>query len=248
MDQFRDELINSDVKGRNPFKDRRVRQAMYHAIDIEAIQTKTMRGFAAPTGGMTPSQLGSNLEHEKRLPFDRDKAKKQLAEAGYPNGFRSRHGLPNDRYINDEQICQALVNTWAQIGVKVKLTTMPKAIYFPKLLKHDTSLYLLGWARQTNDAQEVLTPVLHSNAAGGQGRFNYGRYVDARLDQLIDQAAVEMNPEKRASLLAKALKVHNDEIHHIPLHRQSIPWSMRKNVRVIHRPDNTLEVRWVHVD
>ena len=142
FDQFRDELQYSSVKGKNPFKDKRVRQAFYQAIDIEAIKTKTMRGQSFPTGANTPSDKPSTPEVEKRFPYDRAAAKKLLVEAGYPNGFEVTLDCPNNRYINDEEICVAVAAMLAQVDVKVRVNALPKAVYFPKLEKNDTSMYI----------------------------------------------------------------------------------------------------------
>jgi peptide/nickel transport system substrate-binding protein len=249
FDQARDELLYSNVKGRNPFKDKRVRQAVYQAIDIEAIRAKTMRGSALPTGGITPSIAASNPEAERRLPYDPARARQLLAEAGYAAGFEVGLDCPNNRYINDEEICVAVVGMLARIGIQVKLNTLPRATYFPKLEKLETSFYMLGWGGAITDAQTTLSPVLRSfDKASGQGSFNYGRYVNAKLDALIDAAAVEMNPDKRRELIRQALAVHNDNVYHVPLHRQMIPWAMRANVQVVHRADNWLMGEWVRID
>ena len=249
FDQARDELLYSNVKGRNPFKDKRVRQAVYQAIDIEAIRAKTMRGSALPTGGITPSPVASNPEAERRLPYDPARARQLLAEAGYAAGFEVGLDCPNNRYINDEEICVAVVAMLARIGVQVKLNTLPRATYFPKLEKLDTSFYMLGWGGAITDAQTTLSPVLRSfDKASGQGSYNYGRYVNGKLDALIDAAAIEMNPGKRRELIRQALIEHNDNVHHVPLHRQVIPWAMRANVHVVHRADNWLMGEWVRID
>jgi peptide/nickel transport system substrate-binding protein len=249
FDQFRDELLFSNVKGKNPFKDVRVRQAVYHAIDIEALRSRTMRGSALPTGGITPSPLASNPDAEKRLPFDVEKSRQLLAQAGYPNGFEVTLDCPNNRYINDEQICLAVAAMMARVGIQTKVTTMPRATYFPKLEKFETSMYMLGWGGGATDAQFVLSPVLRSlDKATGQGGFNYGRYSNPKLDALIDAAAAEMNVDKRKDLIRQALAEHNAHVHHVPLHRQMIPWAMRANVNVVHRADNWLVAEWVRID
>ena len=249
FDQARDELLYSNVKGRNPFKDKRVRQAVYQAIDIEAIRAKTMRGSALPTGGITPSILASTPEAERRLPYDPARARQLLAEAGYPAGFEVGLDCPNNRYINDEEICVAVVAMLARIGIQVKLGTLPRATYFPKLEKLETSFYMLGWGGAVTDAQTTLSPVLRSfDKASGQGSYNYGRYLNARLDALIDAAAVQMDADKRRELIRQALIEHNDNVHHVPLHRQMIPWAMRANVHVVHRADNWLMGEWVRID
>ena len=249
FDQQRDELLYSSVKGKNPFKDVRVRQAVYQAIDIEALRTRTMRGSAVPTGGITPSILGSFPEIEQRRPFDPAAARKLLAEAGYPNGFEVTLDCPNNRYVNDEEICIAVAAMLTRIGINTKVTALPRATYFPKLEKGDTSFYMLGWGGAVTDAQTTLDPVLRSrDNATGKGFFNYGRYSNTKLDQLIDAAAVEPNPDKRRELIRQALAEHNAQIHHVPLHRQMIPWGMRANVTVMHRADNVLNFGSVRID
>ncbi|HYR48836.1 MAG TPA: ABC transporter substrate-binding protein, partial [Candidatus Eisenbacteria bacterium] len=227
FDQSRDQLLYSDVKGKNPFKDRRVREAIYRAIDIEALRRVTMRGQAAPTGGITPSILASNPEVEKRLPHDPALAKKLLAEAGYPNGFGFTLDCPNNRYINDEQICVAVSGMLAKIGLKVRVNAQPRAIYFARMPKRDTSAYMLGWGGAITDAETTFTPVLHSPDAKGRGDWNWGSYQNKKLDELIDAQRVESDPAKRKKLIAEALAEHNAQIHHVPLHRQVIPWAMR---------------------
>jgi peptide/nickel transport system substrate-binding protein len=248
FDQSRDELLYSDVKGKNPFKDKRVREAIYRAIDIQALHRVTMRGQAQPTGGITPSILASNPEAEKRLPYDPGLAKKLLAEAGYPNGFGYTLDCPNNRYINDEQICIAVAGMLAKIGLRVKVNAQPRAIYFARMFKLDTSSYMLGWGGAITDAETTFTPILHSNDGKGKGDWNWGRYVNRKLDQLIDAQRVESDPAKRKQLIAQALAEHNAQVHHVPLHRQVIPWAMRENIRVVHRADNWVETQWVYVD
>ena len=158
MDQKRDELLFSSVKGKNPFKDKRVRQAFYQAIDIEAIKTRVMRGAATPTALMVAPGIKRlrSPSMNKRLPYDPEAAKKLLADAGYPNGFEVGMNCPNDRYVNDGEICQAVAAMLARIGVKVNLVAETKATYFPKILRRDTSFYLLGWTPGTYDAHNAL--------------------------------------------------------------------------------------------
>jgi len=248
FDQYRDQLLYSNVKGKNPFKDARVREAVYRAIDIEALRSKTMRGLSAPTGGITPSITASSPEIEKRLAYDPARAKRLLAEAGYPNGFEVGLHCPNNRYIKDEEICAAVSAMLSRVGVQVKLTTQPRATYFPRLEKYDTSFYMLGWGGAVTDAQVMLSPVLRSyDKATGQGSYNYGRYSNPKLDAAIDAAAQEMNPEKRRELIRGALTEHNANVYHVPLHRQVIPWAMRANVQVVHLANNWLIGEWVNV-
>lgn len=164
-------MLYGAPKGRNPFKDRRVRLALYHAIDIEAMRTRLMRGQAYPTGSITPSPKGGfdDPTIEQRLPFDLAKARQLMTEAGYGGGFEVTLDCPNNRYINDEEICLALAAMWSQIGVKVKVNAMPRAQYFPKLEKLDTSMYLLGWGGSITDAETTLTPIMRNRGTGGIG-------------------------------------------------------------------------------
>lgn len=249
MDQHRDELLYSNVKGKNPFKDLRVRQAFYHAIDIEAVKSRIMRGQALPTGSIIAPQVnGFTKEIDVRLPLDRAKGKQLLADAGYANGFEVTLDCPNNRYINDEEICQAVTAMLAQIGVTAKLNAMPRATYFPKIQKYDTSFYMLGWGVPTFDALYSLQSLAQTVGPGGDGNFNLGRFSNAKFDALVNQVKVEIDQEKRNAMIVDALKIHNAEVAHIPLHHQVIPWAMRSNVEVVHRADNRLEARWVKVN
>ena len=249
MDQARDELLYSSVKGRNPFKDLRVRKALYQAIDVELIRTKLMAGLSQPTGAVVSSRVGSlnDPDVERRLPFDVDGAKKLMAAAGYADGFEVTLDCPNNRYVNDERLCLALASMWARINVKVRVNAMPRTTYFPKIEKLDTSLYLLGWGGPLTDPESIFTPVYRNRGEMGVGSYNYGNYKDDTLDALAAASSREADPVKRAALIKQVFLRHNEQVHHIPLHRQVIPWAMRTGVRVVHRADNWLEVSWITV-
>jgi peptide/nickel transport system substrate-binding protein len=154
---------------------------------------------------------------------------------------------PNDRYINDEKICVAVVAMWAKIGVNAKLEAMPRAQYFQKLGKLDTSAYMLGWGGGSPDAIWILKPVLHSRNAQGAGDGNYGDTRNARLDELIDQIEGEMDVAKRNAMIYESVKIIQDEVLTIPLHRQVIPWVSRTGVAVSHQPSNFLNYLYVTV-
>jgi peptide/nickel transport system substrate-binding protein len=248
LDQERDELKYSNVKGRNPLKDLKVRQALYMAIDIEGIHRQVMRGQSKPTGSMVPTVGSSFPELEPRLlPHDPARAKMLLAEAGYPNGFELGLDCPNNRYVNDERICTALSAMFAKIGVRVRLNSMPRAQFFQKVDQFDISMHLYGWGGAAQDPGFTLTPVLHSRDGKGKGDFNSGRYKDDALDRLIDAVEIELDPQKRRAMMLDALKRVRNHILVIPLHRQMIPWAARAGIKVHHRPDNVVEPLWVHV-
>jgi peptide/nickel transport system substrate-binding protein len=249
MDQWRDESPYTNVKGKNPFKDLRVRQALYQAIDIETIRRTLMRGLAVPTGSIIANQVhGYSEDTAKRLPFDVEKSKQLLAQAGYPSGFEATLDCPNNRYINDEEICTAVAAMWAKIGVKAKVNAMPRATYFQKIQNFDTSLYLLGWSTATFDALYTLQSLIHSPGKGADGNFNLGKFSNAKADQLIDAVKTEVDDKKRNGMIKDVLTIHNAEVAHIPLHQQVIPWVGRANVDVFHRADNRLDIRWVKVN
>ena len=243
MDQWRDELLYSDVKGRNPFKDKRVRLAMYQGVDIEALKTQVMRGLALPTGIPLPSPKGAGVpdSFERRYPYDPAAARRLLAEAGLPKGFGFTLHCPNDRYVNDEKICIALAGMWARIGLNVKVETMPKTQYFQKVQKMDVSAYMIGWGGAVQDAIFTLKPLMHSRDSQGAGDDNYGNFKNPELDPLIDAADQEMDPAKRQALIDRAVKIVQDEVLILPLHRQVIPWVTRAGVKVVHRANNTLQ-------
>jgi peptide/nickel transport system substrate-binding protein len=249
MDTFRDELLYADVRGRNPFKDLRVRQALYHAIDIQAIHRTTMRGQSIVTGTFFPPQVnGYVAEEDTRLPYDPARARALLAEAGYPNGFGVTLDCPNNRYINDEQICQAVAAMWARVGVRANVRAQPIAPFFAQIQRDDTSLYLLGWGVPTLDALYSFQSLLATrNGAQGDGIWNYGRYSNPRMDALISRMKTESG-EARQAAIREALRMYRDDVPHIPLHHQMIPWAMRANITIPHAANNQPYFRWAVVN
>jgi peptide/nickel transport system substrate-binding protein len=250
LDQARDELLFADVKGKNPFKDRRVRLAMYQAIDVNAIQTQVMRGLSTPTAIPLPNPKGERIpaSFEKRFAYDVAAAKRLLTEAGYPNGFGFTMHCPNDRYVNDEKICVALASMWARVGLSVKVDAMPKAQYFARTPKQEFSVCMQGWGDNNNDAMFTLKPLFHSNNGKGAGETNYGNFKNADVDRLISQAEVEMDLAKRQKMMNDAVEIIQREVHVIPLHRQVIPWVTRANVALVHRPDNKFAPIWMKLN
>ena len=248
MDQKRDELQFSSVKGKNPFKDKRVRQAFFQAIDIEAIKARVMRGASTPTALMiAPGIKGFVPDLNKRLAHDTEAAKKLLAEAGYPSGFEVGMNCPNDRYVNDGEICQAVAANLARIGVKVNLQAESKATYFPKILRRDTSFYLLGWTPGTYDAHNALSNLMATPTDKGQGQFNLGSYSNAKVDELTLKVQSETDQTKRNAMIAEAFKLHADDLGHIPLHQQALAWAMKKNVTLVQLADNMMPFKWISV-
>ncbi|MGE0718482.1 MAG: ABC transporter substrate-binding protein [Alphaproteobacteria bacterium] len=255
FDVERDQLLESNVQGKNPLKDIRVRRAMYQAIDIAAIRDKVMRGASTPTALMAaPGINGFDPALNGRLPYDPEASRKLLAEAGYPNGFEIGMDCPNDRYVNDEAICTAIVPMLARVGIKVRLAAQTKSIYFQKVLSRNTSFFLLGWQPSSYDAHSPLFNVmgtrreLRPGAQPGQGSYNPGGYSNARVDALQEQVRSETDQTKRNALIREAFAIHKEEIGHIPLHQQALAWAVRPGVSLVQRADDVLALWWVKVD
>src|SRR5438477_10469239 len=245
MDQVRDELLFSNVKGKNPFKDVRVREAFFRAIDVELIKTRVMRGMSRPSALMISPLLYKLSGDFTRPKFDPDAAKKLLTEAGYPDGFEVTMDCPNDRYVNDAAICQAVVGMLARIGVKVNLLAQPKAQYFAKVLKpggYQTSFFLLGWTPGTLDAHNVLYDVVgcRDDPKSSRGEANLGGYCNKKLDALADKVLIEPDMAKRDLLIKEAFEIAAKDFAYIPLHQQALAWGVSKKMKVVQRADNAV--------
>ncbi len=239
FDVNRDELLYSSVKEKNPFKDVRVRRAIAHAIDVDAIRTKVMRNLSRPIGSIvTSTEQGYAREADVRLPLDRAKAKSLLAEAGYPRGFEITLDCGSNQPAAD--ICQAIPPMLAEVGIKVSPNIVPTANYFSKLQRLDTSFYLLSWGTPTADALYTLQFTLHTpiDDASGSGDANYGRHTNPKFDYLVDKARIENDLVKRDALLRDALLIVSNDLPILPLHQAIIPWSMRKNVTAAFPPNS----------
>jgi peptide/nickel transport system substrate-binding protein len=236
MDQERSELLYSNIKGKNPFKDIRVREAFYKAIDVELIKNRVMRGLSTPSALMVAPQLFALSKDFIRPKADPEAAKKLMAEAGYPDGFEVTMDCPNDRYINDADICQAVVGMLARIGVKVTLLAQPKAQYFGKVLKpggYQTSFYLLGWTPASMDSHNVLYDIMgcHDPKVPTRGEANLGGYCNTELDVLTDKVLVETDTAKRDQMIKQAFEIGIKDYGYIPVHQQSLAWGVSKKVK-----------------
>ena len=248
MDQKRDELLYSSVKGKNPFKDKRVRQAFYQALDVDGIKRTVMRGASNPTALMVgPGINGFEADQNKRLPYDAEASKKLLAEAGYPNGFEVTMNCPNDRYVNDARICQTVAANLSRIGVKINLAAETKGTYFPKILRRDTSFYLLGWTPSTYDAHNALNALMACVDDKGAGQFNLGSYCNPKVDQLTQSIQSETDKTKRNAMIKEAFEVHAADVGHLPLHQQALAWGLSKKVNLVQMADNNMPFKWMSV-
>jgi len=248
FDVFRDELLHGGEKARNPFKDLRVRQAIAHAIDVEAIRSKVMRGFARPAGSiLTPGVQGYAADADRRLPYDRERAKRLLAEAGYPNGFEVTLDAGNLQPAAD--IAQAVAAMLSQVGIRVKVNIIPQPAFFPKIEKFDTSFYILSWGSGgTADALYTLQALLHTHGGKAEGDFNIGRWSNARFDEIVQRMQVEPDMARRDALAREAQLIVGRELPILPLHQPLIPWAMRRNVTAWVSPVNALFFHRVRLD
>ena len=244
------DLSNSNITGKNPFQDKRVRQAVYQAINMDAIIEKTMRGNAQAAGLLiSPAMRGFNADLNTRLAFDPEASKRLLAEAGYADGFRFGLRCPNDRYINDEAICTAVTSMLAAVGLDVRLDVIPVRNYWTELRADNFDMYMLGWSPGTFDAEHpirflVTTP----NKEKRLGSWNFGKYSNARIDELLPALQVELDDKKRQAMIDEVHTIMRDEVAYVPLHVQPLVWAMRDNISLTQRADNFFILRWVNVN
>ncbi|RXV59442.1 ABC transporter substrate-binding protein [Roseovarius sp. A46] len=246
---MRDELPTSDIKGENPFRNAMVRKAFYQGINIDAIKQKVMRGMSEPSALLISPLLYERGDEFKRHPYDPEAAKKMLEEAGYPDGFTVGMDCPNDRYVNDEAICQAVASMLAKIGVKIDLNAQPKAQYFGKVLAtngFDTDFYLLGWTPSSMDSYNILTNLSGCRDETGKGSpFNLGGWCSEDVDALADEILVENDQDKRNELIFQAFDIMHEQVSHIPLHQQSLAWGKSKDLELTQRADNQVLFKWM---
>lgn len=245
MDQKRDELLYSNIKGKNPFKDKRVRQAFYQAIDIEGIKKTVMRGASNPSAQLVGPGINGFQPEMKRLPYDVEAAKKLMAEAGYPNGFEVSMNCPNDRYVNDGRICQTVAANLSRINVKINLQAETKGTYFPKVLRRDTSFYMLGWTPATYDAHNAMNAIMRCVDDKGAGQFNLGAYCNPKVDELTLKVQAETDKDKRNAYIKEAFDLHAADVGHIPLHQQALAWGVNKKVKLVQLADNFMYFKWI---
>ena len=249
MDQSRDELLYSDVKGKNPFKDIRVRKAVYQAIDVEAIKRSVMRGVSWPAGMVLAPQLNGAPKtlNTRVVPFDPEAAKKLLAEAGYPNGFGVGMQCPNNRYVYDEQICLAIISMLGRVNIKITPQIEPVAKWSVRLNTQDISLYLVGHAGLPMADSYALLSDVAATRTKTMGGLNAGGYTSPAFDALLPKIASELDPAKRTAFITDATSILRNDVAYVPLHQQPITWAARKGIDLKQAPDNQLRLWLVTV-
>ena len=246
-DVARDELQYSDVKGKNPFRDKRVRQAMQLAIDVEALKTKVMRGYSIPTGTPIAKEVnGYSAELGKPVRPDLEKAKALMSEAGYPNGFTVTLDCTSDRFMNDEATCVAIAGFLSRIGIKVDTRAQPTGKWAQQINPpgYNTSLVLVGYSPFTYDAHIFLASIVATrDLQSGRGVFNIGGYSDPKLDELIAKIQSDTNADERRALIGEALALVKDSAAYIPIHQLEILWGVKDGVTVVQPADLSFPLR-----
>jgi peptide/nickel transport system substrate-binding protein len=248
MDSMHAELRHASIKDRNPFKDARVRRAFYQAIDEDTIAKRVMRGLATPSALMISPLLFAGGSQFQRWPYDVNEAKRLMTDAGYADGFDLTMDCPNDRYINDREICQAVTAMLARIGVNVTLNLLPKAQYFEKVgpTRYDSSFNLLGWTPGSLDSWNVLAnTVICRDSQGRGGTFNFGGYCNPKIDDLARKIMVELDKATRETMIGEAFRLLHEDAGIIPLHQQSLAWGVARNVELVQRADGHIRFHWV---
>jgi len=230
---------------KNPLKDLRVRRAISKAINREAITSRVMEGLAVPAGQIIPEGMfgfNPDLEVEK---YDLAEAKKLLAEAGYPDGFGLTIHGPNDRYVNDAKVSQAVAQMLARLGLAMKVDTMPKTVYFAKAKApiNKFSFNLIGWGNTSGDVTPAMTGCLHTyDKARGFGAYNQGLYSNPEFDRVCEKAAASVDAKIREKYLHKAMEITMNDLAVIPLHAQFTIVATRQGLIYTPRADEETRI------
>ena len=250
MDQTSDALFSGDtsVEG-NPLKTRAVREAIYRAIDVDALIQVVMRGSAQEVAQLVSQGLsGYSDALEPRFEADVEAARALLAEAGVPDGFTLSLACPNDRYINDEAVCQAVVGMLARVGITAELNAMPVRSYWPELRADSYDMYLLGWSPGTFDAEHPIRFLAATpDEEAKLGSWNYGGFSNARVDELLPMIQSEIDADARQAMIDEVATIIRDEAAYVPLYVQPLLWGAKDGVEVVQRPDNFIILRWINV-
>ena len=233
----------------NPFKDVRVRKAIRMAIDQNAIIERIMRGHASAVSlPGAPGFYGYTPEMEQPVTVDVEGAKELLAEAGYPDGFRTTLNCPLERYVNAEEICRASAQLLARIGIDVTVNGMVWPEFARMLVNGpDSSFHLIGAAGNSGDLQDTLIAIAYTRG-DGMGANNWALFSSPELDAVVDELSVTFDEDRRAELYAEAIKLTQDEVHAVYLHQPAITWAMKDNIDIYVRADTAVQLSDVTID
>ncbi|MEL6583375.1 MAG: ABC transporter substrate-binding protein [Pseudomonadota bacterium] len=234
----------------NPFLDPRVREAVAKSINVPAILQTIMRGNAEPASQLvSPAMRGFSAANDVRPTYDVAAARALLAQAGYADGFSFGLKCPNDRYLNDEAVCQAVVGMLAQAGIDAQLEAMPVRTYWPRLRENDFDMYLLGWSPGTFDAEHPMRFLASTpNSEKRLGSWNFAGYSNARIDELLPMIQSEIDEGARQAMLDEYASILQAEHAYVPLYVQPLVWGTGDNISLTQRPDNFFILRWVTVE
>jgi peptide/nickel transport system substrate-binding protein len=228
-----------DVEG-NPFRDVRVRRAVAHAIDVAAIDQVLMSGLAEPASQLIPAGLsGFSEAHAERPEHDPEAAEALLAEAGFEDGFAFSLRCTNDRYLNDEAVCQAITGMLQRVGLDARLETGPVRTYWNELRAGEYDVFLLGWSPGTFDAEHPLRFLAHT-PGDAFGTWNFGGYSNERIDALIPQIQRELDGEARQAMLDEAAGILQEEVAYVPLYTEPLVWAAGDGIDLVQRPGQLL--------
>nr|WP_284380199.1 ABC transporter substrate-binding protein [Amylibacter marinus] len=212
------------------FKDPKVRQAIDYAVNNTGIVDRIMRGFGTVGAQASPAgYLGYISDLEPR--YDVEKAKALMAEAGYADGFSISMMAPNNRYVNDDKIAQAVASMLSKIGITVDLQTLPKAQYWPEFDARAADMMMIGWHADTEDSanfHQFLSAC--ADKTSGNGQYNAGNYCNPEADKLMDMANAETDIAKRREHLQRLEQILYDEAAYIPLHWQNLAWGAKEGM------------------
>ena len=230
MNSGADDIERDNVDGANPLADPKVRQAMNMALQRDAIRQVVMRGQSQPAGVIMPPFVNGWTEALDQVPEgDAAAAKALMEEAGYGGGFSIQLDCPNDRYVNDEAICQAAVGMLGQIGVTVNLNAQPKAQHFPLIQNGTTDFYMLGWGVPTYDSEYIFNFLTHTKG-GDRGSWNATGYSNPELDAKIQSLASQTDLDARNATIAEIWDTMQAETLYLPIHHQVLNWGMAEKV------------------
>ena len=241
---------SADAGKPNPFQDVRVREAVAKAVNVPAILQTIMRGNAEEASQLvSPAMRGFSEANSARTGFDVEGAKALLAEAGYADGFSFGLKCPNNRYLNDEAVCQAVTGMLAQIGITAELDAMPVQNYWPELREDNFDMYLLGWSPGTFDHEHPVRFLASTpNAEKKLGSWNFGGYSNARIDELLPMIQSEIDDSKRQMMIDEVTSLYQSEHAYVPMYVQPLVWGTQANIDLTQRPDNFFILRWVTVN
>ena len=241
------DLETDNVNGKNPFADVNVRRAMNIVLDRNAIKKVVMREQSVPTNVIMPPFVNGWTKALDSVPTrDIAKAKKLMADAGYGDGFSITLNCPNDRYINDEAICQAAVGMLGQIGIKVNLDSKPKAQHFPLIKNKTTEFYMLGWGVPTFDSHYIFNFLVHTTTEN-RGSWNNTGFSDSKVDDMIVSLETETDLDERNKTIAKIWNIVQDAQIYLPLHNQVLNWGMKKNIKFDVQPEDQPHFKYMKV-